>query len=266
MIESITKFVVNTPFYPHWLDFKNQTKADDECFMLFRGNVLETGCGNCEKKDRALKINKKIKKYVASDYVSWDKPFIQQKKLINSFGTIGEIIFCPPRDKNKIDIICNAYNLPFNDEEFDTYCCFEVLEHIDSPLKLFVEANRVLKKNGILVVSTPFLYREHGSFKWDFQRLAKGGFVNLAQATGFSVKKIITYSNFGTTLACLVNHYIIRKIMEGNILMKIFLLSISPVIFCGINTAGYLLDKIDHDDRFALRYHVVMRKNRALKS
>ena len=46
--------------------------------------------------------------------------------------------------------------LPFADESFDFILCAEVLEHlIHSPDKMVYEINRVLKNNGLLILTTP---------------------------------------------------------------------------------------------------------------
>lgn len=52
----------------------------------------------------------------------------------------------------------SAINLPFPDNYFDTVVSFEVLEHIpkNTELKMFSEINRVLKKDGILYLTTPY--------------------------------------------------------------------------------------------------------------
>jgi len=47
--------------------------------------------------------------------------------------------------------------LPFPDEYFDLAISFEVIEHLMNPDNMLREANRVLKKGGILLVSTPNL-------------------------------------------------------------------------------------------------------------
>lgn len=52
----------------------------------------------------------------------------------------------------------SAVSLPFPNNYFDTVVSFEVLEHIpkNTENKMFSEINRVLKKNGVLYLSTPF--------------------------------------------------------------------------------------------------------------
>lgn len=260
MCMNIFNLFCKTPFYPYWLDILEEERKNDDMLMKLSGKVLETGAGNCKKKDRALQINKKIKKYTATDYDSWDELFQQQTTQIKKFGKLTEAMYGPAKDAKKLDAICDAMNLPFKDSSFDSYCSFEVLEHIKEPLKFYKEASRVLKKGGICITVAPFLYRQHGDIDEDFQRLAKGGYHLLAKKTGFEVLEISSQNCFGSTFASLINQYTIRKIVEGNIVVKLVVLIVSPLIFFTTNCIGFVLDTIDHDERFAERYHVVMKK------
>lgn len=47
--------------------------------------------------------------------------------------------------------------IPFKDKSFDTLYIAEVIEHMFDPDKVFEECSRVLKKEGVLVVTTPNL-------------------------------------------------------------------------------------------------------------
>jgi ubiquinone/menaquinone biosynthesis C-methylase UbiE len=51
--------------------------------------------------------------------------------------------------------IGDVTRLPFEDGSFDAATSFEVIEHLDDPEKLAVEAKRVVKDDGIFIVSTP---------------------------------------------------------------------------------------------------------------
>ena len=57
-----------------------------------------------------------------------------------------------------------------------------------------------------------------------------------------------------------LGRFVIRKILEEGLIIKIVLLSISPIIFFLTNIIGFLIDSVNKDDRFASCYHVVMRK------
>jgi ubiquinone/menaquinone biosynthesis C-methylase UbiE len=49
----------------------------------------------------------------------------------------------------------DALNLPFKDESFDIVTAFEVIEHLYDPQKALGEIRRILKMDGIALISTP---------------------------------------------------------------------------------------------------------------
>ena len=83
------------------------------------------------------------------------------------------------------DIIISADDkLPFNDNEFDIVLSSQVLEHVESPDFYLTECNRVLKKSGLLFLSTHGTWQYHSS-PADFQRW-----------TSYGLKKLIESHNF----------------------------------------------------------------------
>jgi len=69
-------------------------------------------------------------------------------------GTIG----IDTRRTSCVDIVADAYNLPFRDYTFDRVYMYEVLEHLRSPLDALNEAHRVLDHGGLILCSTPNVY------------------------------------------------------------------------------------------------------------
>ena len=63
--------------------------------------------------------------------------------------------------------VMDCYSLTFPDEHFDLVCSFEVIEHVDSCDRYLSEIRRVLKRNAVVVISTPnrnasaYSYSEH---------------------------------------------------------------------------------------------------------
>jgi len=56
----------------------------------------------------------------------------------------------------KVDIVdLNECKLPYEDNFFDAITFTEVIEHLEDHRKILKEINRVLKKDGVLVVTTP---------------------------------------------------------------------------------------------------------------
>ena len=51
--------------------------------------------------------------------------------------------------------IGDIQKIPFKDAEFDGVTAIEVIEHIDEPISALREVHRVLKKDGVFVVTTP---------------------------------------------------------------------------------------------------------------
>jgi len=49
----------------------------------------------------------------------------------------------------------DSHKLSFDDRSFDVVCSLQVIEHLEKPEYFFNEASRVLKKEGILIISTP---------------------------------------------------------------------------------------------------------------
>lgn len=45
--------------------------------------------------------------------------------------------------------------LPIGEKKFDYICAIEIIEHIENPYKLIRDCNSLLKKNGLLIISTP---------------------------------------------------------------------------------------------------------------
>jgi SAM-dependent methyltransferase len=54
-----------------------------------------------------------------------------------------------------LDAVADAQSLPFPDKSFNNIIMVDVLHHIESPVKFFKEASRVLKQNGRLIMLEP---------------------------------------------------------------------------------------------------------------
>ena len=67
--------------------------------------------------------------------------------------------------------------LKFKSNHYQNLIIFNVLEHLSNPTKSLKELNRILKKGGLLIGSTPFLYQVHGAPN-DYLRFTKNYLVN----------------------------------------------------------------------------------------
>lgn len=72
------------------------------------------------------------------------------------------------------NVIADAHDLPFPDQQFDAVVAVAVLEHVLSPNQVVSEITRVLKHNGYVYSNTPFMQQVHmGAF--DFTRFTALG-------------------------------------------------------------------------------------------
>jgi 2-polyprenyl-3-methyl-5-hydroxy-6-metoxy-1,4-benzoquinol methylase len=56
--------------------------------------------------------------------------------------------------------VCDAMQgLPFSEAQFNYVFCLEVIEHVENPTLLLREIRRILKDEGVLILSTPNPYR-----------------------------------------------------------------------------------------------------------
>jgi SAM-dependent methyltransferase len=74
----------------------------------------------------------------------------------------------------KVDVLCDAHDLPFSDESFDVVVIQAVLEHVIDPFKCVEEIHRVLKLGGIVYAETPFMQQVHLG-RYDFMRFTHVG-------------------------------------------------------------------------------------------
>lgn len=111
------------------------------------------------------------------DYGCYDGKFLHVCKQNKKIDFIGV-------DKNKDIIDENFYNeqivyfeqnIPFGDNEFDCITILDVIEHISDQNKVLQDIYRVLKQDGLLIITTPkkniFSFLDVGNFKFIFPKL-----------------------------------------------------------------------------------------------
>jgi SAM-dependent methyltransferase len=106
---------------------------------------------------------------------------------------------------NRADFCGDAAALPLNDESVDTILCTEVMEHVPNPEKTIAEFARVLRKNGVLIITAPFFYPVHDTY--DFFRYSPEGIAVIMKRHGLTVETIKSLSGGGRTLAAMINMY-----------------------------------------------------------
>jgi SAM-dependent methyltransferase len=191
------------------------------------GKCLDIGCGDMPYRDL-------IRAYV-TQYDSFDR-----EKRAPEVTFVGDV-----QHMNMVQ-----------DATYDSAICLEVLEHVPNPFQAVTEIARVLKKEGVLVLSVPHLSRLHEEPN-DFFRYTKYGLQALLENAGFRVLAITPRGGlfcflghqFSSLFVCLFWHVPVLKHL-------VYLLT----IFCCVLPC-YFLDKIlDSRKVFALGYTCVAQK------
>ena len=149
---------------------------------------------------------------------------IFQKEIFKEFKIEGDVIefgasseiyknFCNSNSEN-----CNITysNIDSSNKEFlnidlqkdnsfdiryDFAVIFNVLEHVLNPNLAIKNLSKILKKNGKIIGSTPFIFRIHGAPK-DYSRFTKDHLIELLKVNDFENIKIIELGT-GPFLACI---------------------------------------------------------------
>lgn len=128
----------------------------------------------------------KFLKKTIEDYVTKGSKIINigtNKETINLFKKEGfdtkDIDINPEK---KPDYVLDINNMHiFEDNSIDVIICLEVFEHLKNPFKARDEIKRVLKKGGLLIGSSPFIFPLHDEPE-DYFRFTKYGIINLFKA------------------------------------------------------------------------------------
>ncbi len=158
---------------------------------------LEVGCGNCD--------------------------------LLSEFSNLGlnvkgtDLLKSAGKDYPDIRVFQNNIEkdpLPFEDESFDCIFSKSFVEHVYNPQTYFLEAHRVLKKNGILITLTP---------DWEVQK--NKFFDDWTHKTPFSKVTMTRLYNFSGFDSIKVGYFKQLPILWNNSLLETLSNLIAPLIF-----------------------------------
>ena len=165
-------------------------------------------------------------------------------------GSFIEIDIDPAR---KPDLVADICDLPFPDSSFDAVFMLEVLEHVPDQVAAAREVQRVLKKDGFLFLSVPFLFPVHDR-PGDFHRLTSYALKRLFSG----LMEIDVTEKFSTALTLTgldcrrASHLDGWKAPLGTLFIVLNILFRLPFLL--------VLDKISPTADYPLGYFVVGRK------
>lgn len=181
----------------------------------FTGKLLDIGCG--------------------------DKPY--EDLFCNISKYEGIEIESTLHAKTKADYLYDGTSLPFSENAYDVIVLNEVLEHVFNPDELLSEIYRVLKPNGKLLITVPFIWDEHEQ-PFDFARYTSFGLDYMIKRNDFEIEiHEKTKANFSVIFQ-LINTYIYKVTQKWNKLLRVIII----VLLCFPNNLlglffGFILPK-----------------------
>ena len=135
------------------------------------------------------------------------------------------------------DYFYDGTTFPFNDDEYDSVLCNQVLEHVFNPDEFLSEIKRVLKPEGRLLLTVPFVWDEHEQPQ-DYARYSSFGLKALLDKNGFNV---IGYKKIGTdvsTIFQLINAYLYKIFVKWPLPIRVV---VTITLMSSFNLLGIML-------------------------
>lgn len=142
-----------------------------------------------------------------------------------------------------IFVEADAMNLPFESATMDTVLLTQVLEHVIDPKKALEEAWRVLREDGVLILSVPFMYQAHAE-PYDFWRFSEYGLRHLIAEEGFEIAEFHYQGYIGTALVSIWNGFLWQASSRYKVLRNTIFLPFLLVAFICNNILGRVLDRV----------------------
>lgn len=156
------------------------------------------------------------------------------------------------RKHSKADCFYSGNAFPLDSEEFDLVVCNQVLEHVPDTASFLSEIHRVLKIDGTLILTVPFIWDEHEQPN-DFYRFTSYGLKRELEVQGFHVT---SFSKLNRGFSGLV------QILTGQIYKLSGCRKISLIIIAPINMLGLMFSKVlPQNSDFYLDNFIVVKKS-----
>jgi SAM-dependent methyltransferase len=224
-----------------------------------RGRLLDVGCGD-------------------KPYESIFTPYVTEYIGIEHEATFAAT--AASQSARKPDLVYDGTKLPFEDRTFDTVLNVQVLEHTPRPKELVLEMGRVLKDDGLLILSAPFQFRLHEQ-PHDYFRYSPHGLGVLCEAAGLELVDVLAQGSLWSVLGHKLNSYLALRVArvagmaqalgklphEGATAVRPrywTLPAVGPAMI-GIAAAARVLDRVATEPEEALGFVVIARRKLAAR-
>lgn len=234
--QKLKRHLKKTILHPRYLSNKAIVQGLTQAAPYARGIMLDIGCGY-------------------KPYTKLFAPYVRKH--------IGTDVPVSLHGIESIDLASSALNLPFQDQVFDTVLATEVMEHVPEPKRMLAEITRILKPDGILILSVPFHEPLH-ELPYDFFRYTNISLNYLMKEQGLEVIREESRGGIMLIIGHLLCSYIHRNFGNVGYPHETRLRPIAGPISISICIVLQLifgfLDKIFNDDFDTLGFVIVARK------
>jgi SAM-dependent methyltransferase len=133
----------------------------------------------------------------------------------------------------------------------------QVVEHVEYLAHTLQEITRVCKPGGVIVLSFPFLYNEHGS-PYDFQRFTIHG---AARLLPFDIEVLEHHGGFGSTVVIMTLNWLNDMLNTSKLsrFIKAVIFPLWVLLSFLLNLIGLLIDQIDCTRKYYNNILVIFR-------
>lgn len=154
--------------------------------------------------DKLLNKHASLYKGVVLDIGGRDRGIFQKPKT-----KVEKWIFADIEKKHKPDMILDVANMEdIEPESVDVVNAIELFEHVFKINEGISECYRVLKKNGLLILTVPFLFPVHAD-PFDYQRWTNTKWIKELNNTGFKIEKLEITGRFFSVLNGMLRNFVL---------------------------------------------------------
>ena len=146
--------------------------------------ILDAGAGQQQYKKFCAHLN-----YVSQDFAEYNP-----KELMTGLQKTKW-------DYGSLDVVSDIASIPCDDNSFDVLMCTEVLEHVVNPREAIKEFSRLLKIEGLLILTAPFCSLTHFAPYHFYSGFNSFFYKTELEANNFEILEIIANGNYFDYLA-----------------------------------------------------------------
>jgi SAM-dependent methyltransferase len=232
MITALKKSLTESWLFPRYIGIVYMEPVMREVKSFVRGTMLDIGCGT--------RRYESIFSDAVDTYFGLDWPETKGRALP--------------------DVIGDAMNIPFMDASVNVVLATELMEHLPSPHKFLMEVARVMREDGVLILSVPFMEPIHEEPR-DYYRFTPFSLRLLLEQHGFLIRKIWNKGGWwSVVLGSFINQslydWATSRDKDGHRHYTFLTYMMLPI--CALSQwLAYQLDRVFHSQRYTLGYTLV---------